>query len=209
MYARFLWIFTFCLNAVASLYAVNPLVQQVAPQYNIGDYAQGGVIFWLTPDRTHGIVADIVDLDGGSGIAWETAALTNEVVGATATRGIVFGANYETPGSINSDLILNYYGTMDGSYAALLCAQRSVTVDGVTYDDWYLPSLDELGTMLARQATIDAVAIAHGGEAFASASYWSSFESSRYLAYYQEFGDASQGGLSKAALLRVRAARAF
>ena len=33
--------------------------------YTIGQYVQGGVIFWLDPSMQHGLVASIVDMNGG------------------------------------------------------------------------------------------------------------------------------------------------
>ena len=44
----------------------------------------------------------------------------------------------------NTNDIISSQGGVAGSYAAEICADYSVTEGGVTYDDWFLPSKDEL-----------------------------------------------------------------
>jgi hypothetical protein len=190
-----------------SAYAINPSAMEGGPPYQIGDYAQGGVIFWLTPDGQHGIVADIIDLNDGNTIRWDTAALPSALVGSKGT-GLSLGANYESPGLINTNLIVALYGTAT-PYAALLCTERSVTIDGVTYNDWYLPSFEELDMMVMWKGTINSVAIAHGGSAFAADFYWSSYESSNSSANSINFANGDLGSGTKVVPQRVRAARTF
>jgi len=66
------------------------------------------------------------------------------------------------------------------------------------YDDWFLPSKDELNLLYLQKGVV-------GGFAY----YWSSTEYGSYAAWYQYFGDGSQNGNSKFITLRVRADRAF
>jgi hypothetical protein len=190
-----------------SAYCINPSALEPGPVYNIGDYAQGGVIFWLTPDKRHGIVADIIDLNNGSPIRWDTAALPSTLVGAKAT-GLARGNDSQSAGLMNTPLIVALYGT-SSSYAALLCAQRSVRMEGVTYDDWYLPSIQELQMMMTRRTVINGVAVAKGGSAFASATYWSSYEANNTMAQTLNFSNSGTSNASKTATHRVRAARIF
>ena len=68
------------------------------------------------------------------------------------------------------------------------------------FNDWFLPSKDELNELFLQKAVV-------GG--FTSGTYWSSSEVSRFLAWVQGFGSGSQDGLDKDATLRVRAVRAF
>jgi hypothetical protein len=76
-----------------------------------------------------------------------------------------------------------------------------VTVDGVTYGDWYLPSKHELNLLFIKKATV-------GG--FTANYYWSSAEIDNGNAWVQGFGNGSQGGSSKSTTGRsVRAVRAF
>lgn len=196
------------LICTASLFSVNPSrVPVPSTTYEIGDYAQGGVVFWLTPDQQHGLAAAIVDQDGGSGIAWAPGGFTSTQIGSYM-NGIIFGENYTTTsGSLNSARIISVIGT--GTYAANACSSYSVTVNGVTYDDWYLPAIMELGLMYIRGSVINATALANGGTSFASTIYWSSTEATSSSASDQNFSTGFQLTNTKTTLARVRAIRAF
>ncbi|NBO24971.1 MAG: hypothetical protein EBU93_07055, partial [Chlamydiae bacterium] len=63
-----------------NLFSVNPSSQSI-PLYKVGDYAEGGVIFWLTPDGKHGLVASIEDMSG-SPMAWTPSGSESTFVGA-------------------------------------------------------------------------------------------------------------------------------
>ncbi|NDB84824.1 MAG: DUF1566 domain-containing protein [Alphaproteobacteria bacterium] len=87
-------------------------------------------------------------------------------------------------------------------------------MNGITYNDWYLPCLDELGLMMLMRETIESVSQAHGGDPFEDTRYWSSFEAFSlsgffFFAWNQSFGNASQDFGSKDFNYRVRAVRAF
>jgi hypothetical protein len=87
-----------------------------------------------------------------------------------------------------------------GSFAAKVCADYSVTVGGVTYGDWYLPSKYELNLLYLQKNAV-------GG--FAGADYWSSTEGNGGNAWRQYFGDGFQNVNNKVNSNRVRAVRAF
>jgi hypothetical protein len=87
-----------------------------------------------------------------------------------------------------------------GSYAAKLCADYSVIVGGVTYDDWYLPSRDELNKLYINRVAI-------GG--FSNYYYWSSTELSSTYAFSQYFSDGFFYASNKMYPNDVRAIRAF
>lgn len=180
------------------------------PTYTIGEYAQGGVIFWLTPDGAHGLVASIVDMPEVTPLALPWAPMDN-TIGATA-NGIVFGLDsmgkITTPGKINTDLIVTKYGAAT-TYAAGACAAYSVTIGSDIYGDWYLPCLDELGLMMANKTIIDAVSMMQGGTSMGTNVYWSSFERTTGDAWLQYFSDARQSSANKTVTYRVRAVRAF
>ena len=91
-----------------------------------------------------------------------------------------------------------------GNYAARLCDILEYTVDGVTYDDWFLPSKDELKLMYTN---LDKAGL--GG--FVNYYYWSSSESnySANYAWFQVFGNGNQGDYSRYPNYRVRPVRAF
>lgn len=106
-----------------------------------------------------------------------------------------------------------YYGSdyssssKTGNYAARLCDILEYTVDGVTYDDWFLPSLDELNLMYTNLCKADL------GGFDNDYSYWSSSESdySEYYALnqYFSFSDGRQSRDGRNTSRRVRPVRAF
>ena len=87
-------------------------------------------------------------------------------------------------------------------YAAKVCADLAVVKDGIIYDDWFLPSKDELDWMyqsLKRNKL--------GG--FAEEFYLSSSERDEMYAFYQRFNDGDQSFCTKEYKIRVRPIRAF
>ena len=89
----------------------------------------------------------------------------------------------------------------DGStYAARICNEYSVTVGGVTYGDWYLPSKDELNLLYAQKNVV-------GG--FAGSSYWSSTERDADRVWRKSFSNGNQYFSNKNSNSAVRAIRAF
>ena len=87
------------------------------------------------------------------------------------------------------------------SGAANLADAYSVTVNGVVYGDWFLPSKGELNQMYVNRVVI-------GG--FAFGYYWSSSEGAASTAWDQHFLDGAQGlALKTDANNYVRPVRAF
>ena len=97
-------------------------------------------------------------------------------------------------GKSNTEKIVTALGT--GNYAARLCYDFELG----GYDDWFLPSKDELNELYKQKDPV-------GG--FASNRYWSSSEYSSYNAWLQYFGSGSQFDNNKYYDTRVRAVRAF
>jgi hypothetical protein len=86
---------------------------------------------------------------------------------------------------------------MKGNYAAKIC--DDLFLNG--YNDWYLPSRDELNKLYLNRVVV-------GG--FASSVYWSSSEFKNSNAWHQFFSDGFQNSNHINSIkLRVRAIRAF
>lgn len=156
----------------------------------IGDSYQGGIIFWLDATGQHGLIAATADQN--TGIQWYNG--TYRYTG-TAGDGLYAGA-------MNTAMIVatQMADNQSGSFAAKVCADYSVTVGGVTYGDWYLPSKYELNLLYLQK-------IAVGG--FASAYYWSSTETTNFYAWTQYFDNGFLSHFFKDYTIRVRAVRAF
>ena len=170
--------------------------------YSIGDFAQGGIVFWVDETGQHGLVCAKSDQYGGSGVRWYAGTYGN-------TRAIGDGPY---AGEANTSIIIAAQVAIgdDGfTYAARICNELQITEGGKTYGDWYLPSKEELNLMYQNKATIDATATANSGSGFASAYYWSSSEENSNYAWNQTFYNGSQDIDYKFYSDRVRAVRAF
>jgi len=167
--------------------------------YSVGDFAQGGIVFWVDETGQYGLVCAKEDQNGGSGIQWYNGSWTD-----TEAHGDGVYA-----GEMNTMLIIANQGSNSNEYAAGVCANYTAVESGVTYGDWYLPSKEELNLMYQNKATIDATATSNGGSGFASAYYWSSTETSNNFAWYQYFVISYPDYTSKVNSYYVRAVRAF
>ena len=155
----------------------------------IGESYGGGKVFYVYDNGKHGLIA--ATSDQSTGIRWYGGSNTN-----TRARADGVGAGLK-----NTALIIANQGAVDGNaFAATVCNEYSVTVDGVTYGDWYLPSKNELNLLYLQKSVV-------GG--FASNVYWSSTEYASISAWYQDFGNGDQYLDFKVVAFYVRAVRAF
>ena len=181
----------------ASPYLVNV---SGATTYSVGDFAQGGIVFWVDETGQHGLVC--AKEDQSTGVRWYAG--TSGITRATG--------NGPFSGELNTSIIISSQVSLgdDGSdYAAQICNDLQITEGGKTYGDWNLPSREELNLMYQNKATIDATARANSGSGFTSAYYWSSTEYSFSIAWGQHFRSGSQLKDLKNSTSRVRAVRAF
>ena len=146
---------------------------------------QGGIKFYVDNTGQHGLIA--APNDQSIGVEWSSGSsiLTNAIGTAIGT------------GKANTSTIVTTIGA--GSYAAKIC--DDLVLNG--YDDWFLPSKDELDLLYKKRFEI-------GG--FCPVTYyWSSSESSASSAWVQSLLGGEQD--SNPAKLRnefnVRAIRSF
>ena len=162
------------------------------PLYTIGDTALGGKIAYILQrgdsgydaNIQHGLVAAISDQT--SAIRWHNG--TNKITGA---KGVVIGTGFA-----NTNSIISAQGETTTSYAAGLARAYK----GGGYDDWFLPSKDELNKLYINKVII-------GG--FVNNNYWSSSEKDFEFAYKLNFTNGDQNANNKVNAFYVRAIRAF
>jgi hypothetical protein len=172
-----------------------------ATTYSVGDFAQGGIVFWVDETGQHGLLC--AKVDQSTGVRWFSGT-----IGSTQAKG-----DGPFSGEVNTAIIIAAHVAIgdDGStYAARICNELQITEGGKTYGDWYLPSKEELNLMYQNKATINSTALANSGSAFTSVYYWSSTEVSDVGAYELQFLNGYYyGGGNKHVSDRVRAVRAF
>jgi len=168
--------------------------------YEVGDFAQGGVVFWIDETGQHGLVC--AKEDQSTGVRWFAGTF-----GVTRATG-----NGPFSGELNTSIIISSQVSIgdDGNdYAAQICNDLQITEGGKTYGDLYLPPKEELNMMYQNKATIDATATANGGSAFADDYYWSSTEFFSNNSWFQSLSTGFQCDAMKHLSCRVRAVRAF
>jgi hypothetical protein len=108
--------------------------------------------------------------------------------------------SYTTTGGTSTAIGTGAANTTAMAGTAHPAAERARNATYGGYDDWFLPSKDELNQMYIQRSVI-------GG--FASDYYWSSSEYDYHYAWTQNFGVGSQYDSYKDNYFRVRLVRAF
>lgn len=173
-----------------------------AQVHTIGDKYGGGIVFYISDSGRHGLIA--ATADQSEGIQWYNGVYTyigdtiREDVGAGAKKTAIIMA------SLSKD-------NPKGNFAARVCVDYLVTVDGITYNDWYLPSLFELNLLQLQKDVVGGFNDYYGG------SYWSSTEggfgnqtkAATRIISAQSTANDRQRNWDKMFKNRVRAIRAF
>ena len=197
--------YTFTVTAVNEngTSAPSSASNSVTPNVAVGDLLQGGVVYYIAPTPT--------DLDGDGKVdIGLICALENQ------SEGIewILGGDSQTTengntleaigtGQTNTTAMMNQAGYTGG--AAQAADDYSVTDNGVTYTDWFLPSKDELNEMYLQKALIEAAA----GSAFGG-NYWSSSEHNDDKTYIHNLINGADSRTTKNnEVPRVRAIRTF
>jgi Protein of unknown function (DUF1566) len=158
------------------------------PLYKIGQEYQGGIIFYIDSSDKHGLIAAAIDQ--GDSIEWGCESLN--IIGSDETK---VGSGLQ-----NTIAIVN--GCTSLNIAARVC--YDLVLNG--YDDWYLPSKDELYLLYKNKNAVGN---------FANdlvAPYWSSSQYRGDAAWRQLFGDSEKGEQTiydKYNKYNVRAIRSF
>lgn len=166
------------------LFSISQPVSAVT--YNIGDAGPAGGLIFYIDDGTYYEVAPS-DWSGGSDPTAQWGCHTTLLTGADGTA---IGTGEQN----TSDIIT-------GCATVGIAARLADSYSGGGYDDWFLPSLDELNAM--RQNLYP------GSGGFAAAAYWSSSEHSIDRAWHRPFHMGSSYNDWKGSSFRVRPVRSF
>ena len=169
-------------------------------QLQVGDYYQGGIIFYLFVEgdigyvegEIHGLIA--ATTDQSSGIQWyngsyvTTGATSNELGG----------------GSANTDAIILAQGIPVTNYAAGIAR----SYNGGGYSDWFLPNDNELNLMYNNIGAGNSLGLGDIG-VFEDNNYWSSRELDNSYAFRNHMVNGGGYWSDKDNFYLVRAVRAF
>ncbi len=172
---------------------IQVAINAKATDLQIGDYHEGGIIYYLDFVAEHGYVVSISDLD-------TAAPWCNSASPTTGADGTVLGTGMQNTADIIASCGMdNAAGIAD-----------AFSENG--FDDWYLPSKEALIDIYHNREKINAGALANGGTEFSLAKYWASSEFDVGMGdkgYSLDFSTGNTIGVVKTDSLRVRAVRAF
>ncbi|PQJ76298.1 DUF1566 domain-containing protein [Polaribacter glomeratus] len=181
-------------------YALHAKAADNVPNYQVGDFLYGGVVFWVDETGQHGLVCSkknqINAIKWFAGTFGSTQAKGNGLYAGKANNSII----------ISTHVILGDDGEL---YAARLCNELEITENNRTYGDWYLPSKFELYLMYENKEIINLTAIANEGESFVNDVYWSSTENSVNDAWGLDLSNGQESIIFKSFANNVRAIRSF
>lgn len=174
--------------------------------YKVGDFAHGGIVFYVDESGKHGLVVSKDDLS--ESITWfasgfkSTQAKANGLHAGKQNTAIII--------ALRAALVDNDATSPETStYAARLANEFSEDQNGVTYGGWYLPSSYELTLLFQNKTAVNTSASANGGTALSSSSYWSSTEVSSSRANVTDLSNGTVSDALKTGVNRVRAIRSF
>lgn len=172
----------------------------------LGDYAQGGVVFWIDPVKpVHGLVCDIKDYTDGNN---KTLKWSTEIIETITMNKSIYSSKE------NSELIIAKLG--DKAQAVNYCTNLKVESKGVIYDDWVLPSTEALRQMILKKDIINYVSKNNGGTALNTTKptpqchgYASSTQVYSYACYSQAISEVDGIPSNILTDFFVRAVRSF
>jgi hypothetical protein len=136
-------------NSVGTSYGNEISFTTSALNLAVGDSYQGGKVGYIfvsgdagyVAGEQHGIIFSSADV--GSGIVSDRVAWGSMSLSATytCTSTNEYGVGR---GQTNTNIILGVSGGSASNSVAKMCADYSVTDGGVTFSDWFLPSICEL-----------------------------------------------------------------
>jgi hypothetical protein len=168
---------------------------------SVGDFDQGGVVFYVDETGKHGLACNLLDPDPS--IRW-----CEESNNVTYAQGDGIYA-----GEMNTAIAVAALGIKAVNSAILTSATwRTTSPFSTNYGDWYLPSKEELELMYANKDAINFTITDQGvGTVIGDDIYWSSTEDDQIVnnAYVVDFSDGTASTQTKETEYHMRPIRKF
>ena len=165
-----------------------------SPNIQIGDYHEGGIVFYLDESGQHGLVASVSNIGSfyWEPTSWGTTSWNNftNIIGTTT----LFGFGESNTNSIISQL--------PSSYVQQSAAAKANQHQFNGFNDWYLPSKEELELMYYHL---------NDENTFSNGEYWTSSQYDINFAWSYLVSLSNTGGnyISKGESAIVRPIRSF
>ena len=175
-------------NFTLSMGSKTCIISKQINEITVGTLFGGGIVIstYQSQGISHGM---ILSLNDQGSYSW--GCNLKNVIGTSFAIGT---------GENNTNLIVA--ASCNG--AASVC--KSLLING--FSGWYLPSLNELGSLYANRAMLNSILVANGGSPFSN-YYWSSTQSSDTNAFFLNFTNGGGTSFSKIYSAYVRAIRNF
>lgn len=186
----------------AGVYGVNSIVivrenrrstiGTITIETNVGDRLGGGIVYWVDNAKAHGLICNMTWIGNSEGKdKWGPEVGMNNAMGTSQEIGT---------GKQNTKNIVTKMAALMAEYnwqewigvkiAAEICDEYSVVVDGFTYNDWFLPSRQELIELFKVKSML-----INKGVVIKSNNYWTSSEGEGdrvgWAAYYVNFYEST------------------
>jgi len=175
-------------------YALYAEYSKSSNKHYVGESYGGGIVYYVYDNGQHGLIASLADQGTGYAITWNN----NNGIKINATADGL-GAGFK-----NTLIMTAVHTAMGANYGPdIYCNDYSVTVGGVKYGDWYLPSKYELNLLYAQRSILGSFATIE--------PYWSSTEIDNNNVWTQYFDNGSMVVTNKYldTYGRIRAIRQF
>jgi DUF2075 family protein len=152
----------FATNAAGTIYGPSLSFSTPAVPVTLGGQFQGGTVVYIYKSgdpgyisgETHGIIMSNNFLNNSQSTVWSSETTTT----STNATGTALGA-----GLTNSNTI--YSAIASNASAVNLCRNYSVTINGITYSNWYLPSIGEWNAIFNNSSTGKLVSFSRDSDA--------------------------------------------